>query len=67
MLDINRLRGVVYAKHRSIAEFAVKAGYSRQKMTRVINGQQTLDINEAKHLADVLNLTPEEAHSIFLL
>lgn len=66
MLDINKLRGAIYLKHRNAAEFAAEIGFTRQKITQILNGRQRPSIDDARVIADGLKLTDNEAVEIFL-
>lgn len=47
-------------------EFAKQMLWQENKVTRIIQGKYTPDVNEAKSIAELLNLTLEDFLNIFL-
>lgn len=63
---VKELRGAIYAKYRSEAEFARSLGWDRQKLSRITNGKREPDIGELAQLASGLDCSIETMVQIFL-
>lgn len=62
----NELRGLIYSKYPSIAECARALGWTRQKLTTIINGGKMPDLAEAARMAQVLGFTLSDLAKFFL-
>ena len=59
-------RGIVFAKFKSITEFAEKIGWTRNKASRIVNGVQEPNAAEMIQMAEILGIdTPEVFMDIF--
>ena len=59
-------RGIVFSKFKNITEFAVSAGWTRNKASRIVNGKQEPDARDMEKMAEILEInTPEEFMNIF--
>lgn len=66
MININKLRGKIVEQELNIAELADKIGIDRATLYRKLNsGGENFLVKEVDLMTKVLNLTLEEAVSIF--
>lgn len=65
-MDLNRLKGKIVEKGWNVETLAEKIGVERSSMYRKLNNFEKITIGEAKKITAVLNLSGEEASSIFL-
>lgn len=61
----NRLRGKVYSKHPTVAEFAKAIGWSYNKAFRIVNNKQDPSPTEIVEIAMVLELSKDDVFDIF--
>lgn len=66
MINSSLLRGKIYTKYKSMAEFARDIGWSRQRLHNVMTGKKTPDVNDIKILQEALRLSESEVFLIFL-
>lgn len=59
-------RGLVYSKFKTIADFAQVIGWTRQKATSIVNGQQEPSLDDTDKMAKALNLSLDETARFFL-
>ena len=59
-------RGLVYSKYKTIADFAQAIGWTRQKATNIVNGQQEPSLDDTDKMAKALNLSLDETARFFL-
>lgn len=65
-MENKRLRGEVYARFKTVGEFAQFMGWGRNKASRIVNGIQAPDSKDIENLAEKLNVeTSEEFVDIF--
>lgn len=60
------IRGVVYDRYKSIAAFADAIGWTRQKATLIINGNQEPNLDDVDKMSKALNLDFEKTARFFL-
>lgn len=60
------IRGVVYDKFNSIAELASVIGWTRQKATNIVNGQQEPSLDDVDKLSKALEISFEKTSRFFL-
>ena len=65
-MDLNRLKGKIVEKGWNVEKLAEQIGVERSSMYRKLNNFDKITIGEAKKITAALNLTNEEASSIFL-
>lgn len=63
-MNINKLKGKIVEKEMTVALLAEKIGIDRSTLYRKLDNQ-TLTIKEVKKIVEILNLTLDEANSIF--
>lgn len=63
---VKELRGLIYSKFNSEAEFARQLGWSRQKLNKITNGGKAPNVLELNALAIPLNKSVGEMAEIFL-
>ena len=56
----NPVRGAVFKKYSSITEFADAIGWSRNKASRVVNGNQSLSADDIEEMALCLDIVSAE-------
>lgn len=59
------LRGIIYSRYDSEADFARSLGWTRQKLNRIVNGKMP-NIEELNAIAQGLNVPVSEAIAFFL-
>ena len=55
------VRGLVYSKFKNITEFALAAEWSRNKASRIVNGEQDPSLDDICVLTRVLNIETQQA------
>jgi plasmid maintenance system antidote protein VapI len=65
-MNLNKLKGKIVERGWNVEKLAEQIGVDRSSMYRKLNNFEKITIGEAKEIATVLNLTNEEASSIFL-
>lgn len=63
---INKVRGAVYARYSDIASFAKELGWSRQKLSPIVNGKKEPDLSQVQSMADALCMEASVLASFFL-
>lgn len=63
---INKVRGAVYARYSDIAALAKKIGWSRQKLSPIVNGKKEPDLSEVQLMADAMDMDASVLASFFL-
>ena len=67
MATVNlKLKGIMASKDYSIQRLADEIGINYSTMQRKISGKATFDLEEAKKIRDILQMTPEETNLVFL-
>ena len=61
-----KLRGLIYSRYDSEAEFAKAIGWSRQRLSRITNGVKEPNVEDINILAGGLNLNVGDIVEIFL-
>lgn len=59
-------RGLVYSRYKTIADFAQAIGWTRQKATNIVNGQQEPSLDDTDKIAKAMSMTLDEAARFFL-
>ena len=62
----NKVKGEVYAKFKNIAELAKKLGWSRQKLSLIVNGKREPNLSDIQVMAKVLNMEADKLAVFFL-
>lgn len=62
----NKVKGEVYSKFKNIAELAKKLGWSRQKLSLIVNGKREPNLSDIQAIANALNMDAEQLASFFL-
>lgn len=62
----NKVKGEVYSKFKNIAELAKVLGWSRQKLSLIVNGKREPNLSDIQLMANVLNIDAEKLASFFL-
>lgn len=65
-MDLNKLKGKIVEKGWNVETLAEHIGIDRSSMYRKLNNFEKITIGEARKITSALNLTNEEASSIFL-
>ena len=65
-MDLNKLKGKIVEKGWNVETLAEHIGVDRSSMYRKLNNFEKITIGEAKKITAVLDLSNEEASSIFL-
>ena len=63
---INNVRGAVYARFSDIASLARVLGWSRQKLSPIVNGMKEPDLSEVQAMADAMEMEATVLTSFFL-
>ena len=63
---INRVKGEVYAKYKDIAELAETLGWSRQKLSPIVNGKKEPNLSDIQAMAKALDMDVTLLASFFL-
>lgn len=62
----NKVKGEVYAKFKNIAELAKELGWSRQKLSLIVNGKREPNLSDIQAMSNALNIDAEKLASFFL-
>ena len=65
-MDLNKLKGKIVEKGWNVEKLAEYIGVDRSSMYRKLNNFEKITIGEAKKIATALELSNEDASSIFL-
>ena len=65
-MNLNKLKGKIVERGWNVEELAERIGVDRSSMYRKLGNFEKITIGEAKKIAVALDLTNEEASSIFL-
>lgn len=65
-MDINKLKGKITEKGLNVEALASLIGVDRSSLYRKLNEFEKIKIGEARKMKEVLELSDEEATSIFL-
>lgn len=63
---INKVKGAVYARFKDIAELANKLGWSRQKLSPIVNGKKEPSLSDVQAMADAMEMESDILASFFL-
>ena len=65
-MDLNKLKGKIVERGWNVEKLAESIGVERSSMYRKLNNFEKITIGEAKRITEALNLSNEDASSIFL-
>ena len=63
---INNVKGAVYARYKDIAELAQTLGWSRQKLSPIVNGKREPSLSDIQAMAKAMEMDADELASFFL-
>ena len=63
---INNVKGAVYARYKDIAELAERLGWSRQKLSPIVNGKREPTLSDIQVMAIALDMDVTLLASFFL-
>ena len=63
---INNVKGAVYARYKDIAELAQTLGWSRQKLSPIVNGKREPSLSDIQAMAQAMEMDADELASFFL-
>ena len=63
---INNVKGAVYARYKDIAELAEVLGWSRQKLSPIVNGKREPNLSDIQAMAKVMEMEVAQLASFFL-
>ena len=62
----NKVKGEVYAKFKNISELARVLGWSRQKLSLIVNGKREPNLSDIQAMAQALNIDADKLALFFL-
>lgn len=62
----NKVKGEVYAKFKNIAELAKVLGWSRQKLSLIVNGKREPSLSDVQAMAQAFNMNADKLALFFL-
>ena len=65
-MKVKELRGLIYSTYDTEADMAKEMNWSRQRLSRITNGQKEPNIEELNALAKLLGKSVEDISQIFL-
>lgn len=65
-MKINNVKGAVYARYKDIAELAQTLGWSRQKLSPIVNGKKEPSLSDIQAMAKAMEMDADELASFFL-
>lgn len=63
---INNVKGAVYARYKDIADLANTLGWSRQKLSPIVNGKKEPSLSDVQEMAEALEMDVTLLTSFFL-
>lgn len=63
---INNVKGAVYARYKDIAELAETLGWSRQKLSPIVNGKKEPTLSDIQAMAKAMEMDVAQLASFFL-
>ena len=63
---INKVRGAVYERFKSISTLADKIGWHRQTLTLYVNGEREPDLSQIQIMANAMDMDVTELTEFFL-
>ena len=63
---VKALRGLIFSKFDSEAEFAQSIGWPRQRLSKISNGKKQPTLHEIDAMSKGLNIQPDQLMGIFL-
>lgn len=65
-MAINNVKGAVYARYKDIADLANTLGWSRQKLSPIVNGKKEPSLSDVQDMAKALDMDVTLLTSFFL-
>lgn len=66
MMVINNVKGAVYARYKDIADLANTLGWSRQKLSPIVNGKKEPSLSDVQDMAKAMDMEVTLLTSFFL-
>ena len=66
MMVINNVKGAVYARYKDIADLANTLGWSRQKLSPIVQGKKEPSLSDVQEMAKALEMEVTQLTSFFL-
>ena len=63
---INNVKGAVYARFKDISELANTLGWSRQKLSPIVNGKKEPSLSDVQDIAKAMEMDVTQLTSFFL-
>ena len=63
---INNVKGAVYARYKDIADLANTLGWSRQKLSPIVNGKKEPSLSDVQDMAKAMDMDVTLLTSFFL-
>ena len=63
---INNVKGAVYARYKDIADLANALGWSRQKLSPIVNGKKEPSLSDVQEMAKAMEMDVTQLTSFFL-
>ena len=63
---INNVKGAVYARYKDIADLAETLGWSRQKLSPIVNGKREPSLGDIQEMAKAMEMDVTLLASFFL-
>lgn len=63
---INNVKGAVYARFRDIADLADTLGWSRQKLSPIVNGKKEPSLSDVQDMAKAMEMDVVQLTAFFL-
>lgn len=63
---INNVKGAVYARYKDIADLAKTLGWSRQKLSPIVNGKREPNLSDIQAMAKAMDMDADKLASFFL-
>lgn len=63
---INKVRGAVYERYSDIASLAKEIGWSRQKLSPIVNGKREPSLSDVQAMAKAMDMDADKLASFFL-
>ena len=63
---INNVKGAVYARYKDIADLANTLGWSRQKLSPIVNGKKEPSLSDVQAMAKAMDMDVAQLTSFFL-
>ena len=64
-MKANELRGAIYARFKDLSAFAKRLGWSRQRLSYIVNGVREPNLSDIQEIATALDVDPIMVTSFF--